>query len=200
MRIGIDIDGVLTNYYNYIVEEGKKYHRTKKRKVINPNTMNIKKMFGWSNYTYIRFWLEHIFSYATNNPPMDKASEIKKKLHKEENTIYIITSRFLTCSKTKKFFNYPKKVSLKMQNIVIEWLRKNDIEYDYIIFTSSKKEHIIDNKIDIMIEDNPKNILKLSKYTKVICYDNKYNQDINGNNIYRCYNWDDIDKLLGKKK
>ena len=55
-----------------------------------------------------------------------------------------------------------------------------------------KYNNIIENNIDVMIEDSPKNLEQLSEITKMICLDLPYNKDINNDNIYRCYNWDEI--------
>ena len=80
-----------------------------------------------------------------------------------------------------------------MRNTVKDWLKRNDIDYDYIIFSEeSKVKYIKDNNIDVMIEDSPRNIIELSEFTKVICFDWLYNQGIEDSNICRCYNWDDI--------
>ena len=49
-----------------------------------------------------------------------------------------------------------------------------------------------DNRIDLMIEDSPKNINELSKIVPVICYDARYNRQCEGENITRCYSWYDI--------
>lgn len=80
-----------------------------------------------------------------------------------------------------------------MRSTITKWLNKNDIICDKIFFTKSDKlEYIIDNNIDVMIEDSPKNIKMLSNLTNVICMDAPYNSDIEGNNIYRCCNWNEI--------
>lgn len=197
MRIGIDIDGVLTNYNQYVIKKGKEYCKKYGiNKSTNLNTLSTKKMFGWSYYHEAKFWITHILDYAKNNPVMEDASNVIKKLKEERNEIYIITSRWLASSKRENSpFNnlFFKK---RMRNIVIKWLEENRITYDHIIFLKNKSKYIKNNQIDIMIEDNPKNIKEFSKITKVICYHWGYNADINGKNIIRCYNWRDIDKKI----
>ena len=51
---------------------------------------------------------------------------------------------------------------------------------------------VIDNKIDIMIDDTPKNIKAISNVIPVICYNSNYNKLCEGSNIIRCYSWYDI--------
>lgn len=198
MRIGIDIDGVLTNYLKYCQEAGTKWCKeNKKGMMIDPNAYDTTNMFGWNSLTDLKFWKENIFDYAENNPVMENASKIIKKLKEENNTIYIITARWLASSKTNKVFNCTEQTREKMRNTVINWLLKNKIDYDYVIFSEEdKSKYIKENDIDIMIDDSVRNVLSLSKITKVICYDWPYNKEVEGTNIYRCYNWNDIyDKI-----
>lgn len=80
-----------------------------------------------------------------------------------------------------------------MQAIVVDWLAQNDIFYDQIIFsTNYKKDEILANNIDIMIEDKSSNVQALAQVTNVICFDAGHNKDVNGKNIFRCYSWYDI--------
>ncbi len=54
-----------------------------------------------------------------------------------------------------------------MRKTVKEWLERNQIIYDNIIFSEEdKSSHIIENNIDIMIEDSPNNLKSLSKNNK----------------------------------
>ena len=75
----------------------------------------------------------------------------------------------------------------------MNWLRKNKIEYDKVIFTNPPKiKEILENKIDIMIEDSPTTINELVKVVNVLYYDTRYNRDIEHENITRVYSWYDI--------
>lgn len=189
MRIGIDIDGVLTNVEQYILDHISKYC------VEN----NIEYNIGNSNYDYCKtfniskeiekdFWTNHLEKYATNEKARPFASEIIKKLKEDGHEIYIITARWMT--------NVDNEVGNKMRKIVEKWLRENKILYDKLIFSKATKERkyqeIIENKIDLMIEDSPNNINEISKIIPVICYNAGYNKNCIGNQIIRCYSWYDI--------
>ena len=77
--------------------------------------------------------------------------------------------------------------------MVKRWLSENKISYDKIFFTKSDKlQYCIDNKIDLMIDDAPKNIKKISTVLPVICFDATYNRECIGDKIIRCYSWYDI--------
>lgn len=189
MNIGIDIDGVLTDVRKFTIEQGLKYCETnKKGKLINPDAYDSTDIFDWDEETDLDFWMKNIFLYAEKNSVIQGANENIKRLKKDGHIIYIITARWLASPETKD-----ESIQEKMRRTVKEWLAKNNIIYDYIIFSEEdKSKYILENNIDVMIEDSPNNLKNLSKLTKMICYDWTYNKDIENNNIYRCYNWDEI--------
>lgn len=193
MRIGIDIDGVLTNIEQYILDNATRF--------LVQNNIDYK--VGQSNYDFYKslginkeveldFWSDNLFNYAKYEKARPYASEIIKKLKEEGNEIYIITARWLTNKNTSD--------GEKMRNIVRNWLKENDIVYDKLIFSmadnENKMDEILEHNIDLMIEDNPNNINDLSKVIPVICYNTGYNGKCDGNNIYRCYSWYDIYKMI----
>jgi len=49
-----------------------------------------------------------------------------------------------------------------------------------------------------MIEDTVNNIVSISKIIPVICFDTRYNQNCQGDNITRCYSWYDIYSKIKK--
>ena len=168
MRIGIDIDGVLTDidkftidyFSKYCVENGIDYN-------IGKADYYVSKTFGIDHKIEEDFWDKYLIYYSLNEKPRKFASEIIRKLKSDGNEIYIITARWTA--------NRDDEIGKNMRNIVINWLSENDIYYDELIFSKAAKERksqeIVDNNIDIMIEDNPNNILELSKIIPIICYD-----------------------------
>lgn len=195
MNIGIDIDGVLTNYRQFALEYGQKYCKENdKGKLIDPKAYYSTDMFNWDEETDMDFWMKNIFLYATENLAIQGASKNIKKLKADGHTIFIITARMFASPES----SCKEELREKMKKTVKEWLDKNEIVYDYIIFSAEdKSKHIIENNIDVMIEDSPNNLKNLSKLTKMICVDWPYNKEIKDDNIYRCYNWNEIyDKIF----
>lgn len=90
----------------------------------------------------------------------------------------------------------------KMKKIVVKWLKKYKIVYDKLVFNiGSKLDALRDNKIDIMIEDNPRVIKEIVREFKVFCFDERYNQDLRDKNLTRVYSWYDIyDKLKNREE
>lgn len=189
MRIGIDIDGVITNIGEYQIDIASKYFYEKDKSLIkNIKAYNIEEMFETSVNVDKQFWMEFVFDYVQNIYPRKYASEVIKKLKEQGHEIYIITARIGDVGIVD-----PEEIE-KMKNATIEWLKKYDIEYDKIFFTSSNKVSTCqENNIELMIEDSPKNITELSENNiKVMCYHNSYNEQCIGQNILRGYSWYDI--------
>lgn len=193
MRIGIDIDGVLTNFERWMIEYITKFACENNIEGIkNINAYTSDEIFGWSEEIDDKFWDKYLIHYATNEKARAFSGEIIQKLKNEGNEIYIITARYLTDTDSEEGEN--------MRNIVFNWLKENNINYDKLIFSGEDKRRVCkDNKIDIMIEDSPKNIKELSKIVpNIICFDAQYNKECNGENIIRCYSWYDIYSKINK--
>ena len=186
MNIGIDIDGVLQNVGDFIFDYGSKYCFNKNINFnINDSEYNEKDIFGISSKETEEFWKTYLVQYVTSYQPRDFAVEVIKKLKENNNNIYIITAR--------NEYGLPDDEEGNMQKLTKEWIKKNKIYYDELIFTSEDKRKVCkENKIDIMIEDSPTNVKELSEIIKVFCYDNPYNRGIEGKNITRVYSWYDI--------
>lgn len=189
MRIGIDIDGVLTDIEQWQLDYSTKFYYEKyKKEIINDAGYDTKDIFNCEKAIDEEFWNEHFRDYSLNIAARKFSGEVIKKLKEENYEIYIITARGSFLSHSTEVMSVEEN-----QNIVKEWLRKNNINYDEIIFSQEDKLSIcIEKNIDIMIEDKPKNITDISTKIPVICFDANYNKDCNGNNVIRCYSWYDI--------
>lgn len=189
MRIGIDIDGVLTDIERWQLDYGSKYYyETYGKTIMNSKGYDTTEIFNSSALEDNDFWRKHFRDYAMNIEVRKFADEVTKKLKEEGNELYIITARgaFLSHSADVMLYEENKK-------IVLDWLEKNKIVYDKIIFSGEEKLNIcLENKIDIMIEDKPKGIMDISAKIPVICFDARYNEKCCGKNIIRCFSWYDI--------
>lgn len=184
MRIGIDIDGVLTNVIRYACDYGSKYFFEKYGKLdININAWSLKDMFNVTDEEDKECWLTLVKDYSINEPARPFATEIIKKMREENNEIYIITAR--SASKWDDEDG-------KMNNILALWLKKNNIQYDKLIISNDKLDICKKYDINIMIEDKTENINSISTELPVICFDENHNKYLNGKNIYRAYSWYDI--------
>ena len=189
MKIGIDVDGVLTNVEQFCVDYVTKYCvENNVNYNINASEYDISKTFNIGDEQKNNFWKEYLAFYAVNEKARPFAAEVIKKLKEQGHEIYIITARLLT--------NRDDEIGDNMRKLVKEWLHDNNIVYDKLIFCKEKKERKIqeirDTKVDIMIEDNPDNIMELSNIVPIFCYHATYNEKCFNENIIRCYSWYDI--------
>jgi len=197
MRIGIDIDGVLTDVEQFAIDYISKYCVENNIKYnIGKSSYHSSETFNISKEYIDDFWDKNIEFYAKEESIRLFASEVIKKLKDDGNEIYIITARWRT--------NQDDEAGRNMREIVKKWLFENNVIYDKLIFSKGDKEEkieeVTENKIDIMIEDSPKNTNELSNIIPVICYDAEYNKECVGENIIRCYSWYDIYSEITKIK
>lgn len=187
MKIGIDIDGVLTDISRFYLDYGAKFaFENNIGKLANPNGYEIEDILDLEADAHKEFWKKYDDYYTKKEYTREFASEVIEKLKSSGNEIHLITAR------NPKYENGEKWT--------IDWLKESNIYYDKLIFTDKKFEYCKDNNIDLMIEDNPNTIFKISKLIPVICYDNRYNKECKGNNITRGYSWYDIYNKIIKKE
>lgn len=197
MRIGIDIDGVITDVGKFQLEYGSKFYFEKYHKSIkNHKGYEVSDIFDVSEEMDDEFWNQYFLDYSKNASPRGFVSEVMKKLKENSNELYIITARGNYFSHSGSVMSYDEN-----KKVVLNWLEKNGIIYDKIIFSPEDKLQICkENHIDLMIEDKPRNIEMISKEIPVICFHNEYNESIQGENITRCYSWYDIYSKISNLK
>lgn len=186
MRIGIDIDGVLTDVEQFIIDYVTKFcYENNLTYRVKPNEYDEAKALGISEENCEKFWNKYIKCYATKYKAREFAAEVINKLKEDGHEIYIVTAR--------NEWGLTGEDYGKMKEFVREWLKKNNIYYDKIVHTEETKlPYCVGNYIDIMIEDKPENVKEISTKMPVLCYNCNYNADIKGKNITRVYSWYDI--------
>ena len=195
MRIGIDIDGVLTDVERWQLDYGSKfYYERYQKEIVDFEGYDTNQIFNVDDKLDEEFWREYFKEYSLNVEARKFANEVIDKLKQEGNEIYIITARGSFLSHSADVMSVEEN-----QQIVLNWLKNNNINYDKIIFSPEDKLDICkENKIDLMIEDKVDNINKISKIIPVICFHAGYNKDCKNSNIIRCYSWYDIYSKINK--
>ena len=186
------MDGVLTDLTRFVTDYGIKFcYENHIKYKIHPKEYNEASALGVSEENANKFWNRYLPYYATEYPAREFASEVIKRL-KEHNEIYIVTAR--------NEDGLPQEAYGKMKDMVNKWLLDNNIKYDKIVYTKgSKLPYCIQNNIDIMIEDAQMNIKEISTKIPVLCFDNPYNKEIEGENITRVYSWYDVLSVIESK-
>lgn len=80
MRIGIDIDGVLTDIEQWQLDYGGKFFSKFNKSVVNKDKYEISEIFGVDDALDSKFWNEYLYEYVTKEPSRKFASKVNKKV------------------------------------------------------------------------------------------------------------------------
>lgn len=190
MKIGIDIDGTITNFEKFILDNSQKYMMDNYGlEIVNSNGYDIDEMYdlentflkrGYSEHSAIaeakkimdKFWEKYFHLYLMSKLRKDVSKTIKK-LYYKENEIIIFSSRKRTTEDS--FIGKVVKYS------TLAMLKLNGIKTDNILFFENdddKVEEMKKRRLDLVFEDKPHIIEELSKTTEVVCVDSNYNTDV----------------------
>lgn len=173
MNFGFDVDGVLFPIEDYQIKEGQKFF--KDRKIKDINGYGIKEVFGCTSKEEFEFWLKNTFDYNRNVIANAGMSELINDLRKRGNRVYIITSR----AKATENNILGSTMRKELENA----LKRNNIEVDGIIYTStknmeeSKLDAIKKYNIHAMVEDKKEVLDYIKNDTKAICFATRNNSD-----------------------
>ncbi len=192
MRIGIDIDNVISNFNEMLLETYLMHDKELRNTgIINPNAKYIRTgMFDWSNEEELSFYKDNIEGIAKKLKVKEKAKEYIDRLHSDGHLIYIITGR--DNGEYSEPYNMTKK-----------WLDENNIYYDNLILTDAYDIHAkslecLKNDIDIMIDDSVRICSDLiTSGITTILMDTPYNRKIN---IKRVKNWEEFYEFVSSYK
>lgn len=196
MRIGVDIDNVISTFNEELLKEFLKHNRELGYSdEINENADYITRgMFNWKDGEVEAFYKDNIERIVNKLNVKDGAKEYIDKLKNDGHSIYIITGR--DNGEHSDPYNNTKK-----------WLDDNAIYYDKLILTNAYKndEHgkskkCIENNIDIMIDDSNHICKDCIDYgITTLLMDTPYNRNVN--DIPRVNSWKEIyDFITNYKK
>lgn len=178
MKIGIDIDGVISDFvtsFRKLVKE--EYGIDFGYDDIHQH--DLWKVLGIQKDEVLKLILK-TFEYDLGFQP--GAVDGIKKLY-EKHEIVLVTARPLESKQT-----------------TINWLKKHKIPHHDLIFTREGEKH--NNKelsFDVIIDDNLEEITNwIGKATQILVYNHPWNKSLNIKNYFeRVYSWDNIlERLL----
>lgn len=148
MRLGIDIDNVISNFNDTLLNEYLLHDKELRNTgIVNKQAKYIRNgMFDWTDDEDKLFYKNNIERIAKKLGVIDGAKEYIDKLHKAGHFIFIITGR------DNGEYTDP-------YNMTREWLDKNNIYYDKLILTDAydnkaKTLKCKEYNIDIMLDDS----------------------------------------------
>ncbi len=148
MKIGIDIDNVISNFNDTLLTEYLLHDKELRNSgIINKNADYIRKgMFDWNEDEETNFYKNNIERIAKKLGVIEGAKEYIDKLHDDGHIICIITGR------DNREYTEP-------YNMTKKYLEDNNIYYDNLILTDTYDKHAktkecLEHNIDIMIDDS----------------------------------------------
>lgn len=192
MRIGLDIDGTLSNFAELRLAYGQIFNAfTKdKRRLRNPKAMWTQDFFGWSDEEDEQFWAENQDKILNSAPPRPLAKEMVEKLKQDGHQIILLTAR------NNRFHE-------EIQEWTRKWLLQNQFSYDELRFDCLQKGEICqDLKIDVFLDDERDNCVATAKAGVKTCIFNEiYNQDFDEKKwgIERVFSWPYFYELVSEE-
>ena len=192
MKIGIDIDNVISNFNDTLLNEYLLHDKKIRNSgVINKNADYIRKgMFDWNEDEETNFYKNNIERIVKKLGVIEGAKEYIDKLHDDGHVICIITGR--NNGEYTEPYNMTKK-----------WLDENNIYYDNLILTDAYDKHAktkqcLEHNIDIMIDDSVRicNDCIENGITTVLM-DTPYNKS---SNIQRVKSWEEFYRYVSNYK
>lgn len=192
MRIGIDIDNVISNFDEELLKEFLKHDKELRGTgIVNNETYITKGMFDWTKEEQDDFYSKNIERIAKKLDVINNAPEYIKKLREKGYEIYIISGR------DNEDYSKPYEMT-------VNWLKKHKIQYDKLILTNAydsleKAKVCMENDIKIMIDDSIR-ILKEVNNTNTIALlmDTPYNKS--EKSLIRVNNWEEIYEYITQYK
>jgi ASC-1-like (ASCH) protein/uncharacterized HAD superfamily protein len=188
MRIGIDVDGTLTNIIDSVIAYGQEYEIENNlgNKLSNPKSDFIGHAFEWGNEIGNKFWKEN-FPKINQVEPRPLVRKYLEKLREEGHQIYIVTAR------SDDELNNPQKFTIK-------WLKKHRIPFDKVIANAVDKGPICkENNIDVFIDDLPKNCESaVANGIKTYVINSLSNENYHNEKVMRVYSFVDFYRYLSK--
>lgn len=189
MRIGIDIDNVISNFTEELLNEYMMHDKKLNNKgIINENAKFVRfGMFDWTEDEEKEFYQTNIERIAKNLKTIKDSKLIIDKLKEDGNEIYIITGR--------DNGEYPNP-----REMTINWLKENDIYYDKLILTDTYDDHAktlecLKYGIEIMIDDSPRILSDVKKSgIKTLLFDSRFNKS--NTDLQRVFSWKEVYKII----
>lgn len=184
MIIGIDIDDTISDTYGCIFPYAQKYTTedlNKNIEIIDKdcfNHMYYSTAHDWNEKEHKEFLDKYYQTILLNIKPKLFAVETINELKKQGHKIILITARF----PSDKF---------DIEELTIQWLKDNKINYDELIVNVQDKVEVARKKqIDIFVDDSIRNCEKVSEVQiETFIMDTIINVNYNNDKIKRIYSW-----------
>ena len=209
MKIVFDIDGTLTDFEKFVLENSEDYMKRKYGLgIANYNGYDLDEVYAlrerfieeglflsdayWKARKVLNsFWTKYYIKYCFMVYFRIGASDTINKLYNNGDEITIMTSRKHTCSNNilKPLTRFTIKEQLLLNNIKYHSLKFFPSDYH-------KLQAIKQKKPDVVIDDKPELLLQISDVTNAICINSAYNREHKfPNNVLRADGYENSEVL-----
>lgn len=175
MRIGVDIDGVVSDSYRAWVKEMNQHFGTN---ILELKNYDMHLDFGVSWEEMGQYFDDNVARLFDIPDPVAGAKEGIEKLLREGHEVVYVTAR-----------------SLDEEEYTVRWMKKHKIPHEQILFTSfkCKVEYALQWQLEIFLEDFLGNAQAISEAgIPVLLLNASYNQGELPSGIIRCKDWHQI--------
>lgn len=147
MRIGLDIDNVISDFDKKVEEEVVREDKNKRNNgIVHPDADWIPRFYDWSYEEVEGFFVDHMQEFAKVLEVRSGAKEYMTRLLADGHELYLISHRVYP------HYTEPYKVT---EN----WLKEKEIPYTRLILseTYNKTKECRENNIEIMFDDSQRN-------------------------------------------
>lgn len=172
MRIGVDIDGVISDSYTAWLQELNQYYG-KNITVLEDYEMHLVFDVPWDDMN--NFFVQNVEKLFTMPHPMKGAKEGIETLLAEGNEIIYVTAR-----------------TQDEEDVTFRWMTKHGIPHEHILFSGlkSKVDLVKQWQIEVFIEDYMKNAKAIAELgLPVLLLNASYNQGELPTGVIRCADW-----------
>lgn len=175
MRIGVDIDGVISDSYPAWLGE-LNLHFGKNITVLEDYEMHL--VFDVPSDDMNNFFVQNVERLFDIPHPVKGAKKGIETLLQDGHEVVYVTAR-----------------SQEEEEFTSRWMKKHGIPYEQILFSGhkSKVDFVKEWKLELFIEDYLVNAKAISKLgIPVLLLDTSYNQGELPQEVIRCQNWQEI--------
>lgn len=187
MNIGIDIDGVILDSEKVFRTVADLYNTIdlNNRKIRNYEEPRVQEKYNWTEKEIQEFADRYFIECSKKSNLMPYVKEVLELLRKEGHKLIIITAR--------------GKDNKEMKNVAEEKFNKEGLKFDKYFWGQREKADVcVNEKIDIMIDDNYNNCLEIAnKNIKTLYFRDAGLKKIKDNeNVIEVHNWGEIYKYI----
>jgi uncharacterized HAD superfamily protein len=179
LRIGVDIDGVVSDSYTAWLGEMNRYF-SKNISVLEDYEVHLVYDVSWDEMNnFFKQNMEHLFMLPQ---PMKGAKDAIESLIAQGHEIIYVTAR-----------------AADEEEVTLRWMDKHEIPYKHLVFSDMKSKVDLARqwKLEVFIEDYTKNAVELAESgISVLLLDASYNQGELPSGIRRCRDWTEIIKVI----